>query len=88
MGQWQGKLFVFRDQKGRHHVATTYPDGFAVHIEVFQVTGPYKPIANVTIVDDVSKWLDNLENEGFTMQPSSSLPGPIVFPGDTFGFRR
>ena len=72
MGQWKNKLFVFKDEQGKEHVTTTLPAGIAKsQIQVFQASGPYRPIANAAILDDASKWMAQLENQGFKFERSS-----------------
>ena len=72
MGQWNSKLYVFKDEDGREHITTTLPAVFdKLQIRVFQVSGPYRPIAKSAILDDTSKWMASLENQGFMIERSS-----------------
>jgi hypothetical protein len=74
MGQWNGKLFVFKSRDGEEYVIPSLSVLFEkLQVRVFQASGPYMPVGwpKPAVVSDASEWMAKLQEEGFRFEPSS-----------------
>jgi hypothetical protein len=74
MAQWNGKIFVVKNQDGEEWVIPSLSVLFEkLQVRAFQASGPYMPIGwpKAAQVGNASEWMANLQAEGFRFEPSS-----------------
>ena len=72
MAQWNGKLFVFRDDYGWDRVSIACPgNSGTATVRAYAVTGPFIPIGMQKTITtrDADQWLADLLQQGFRCEP-------------------
>lgn len=67
---WKGKFVIVRDDSGQQYASLAMPTGLvnADRVRCFTGSGPTIPVGTGrTEIDDVAKWLKEMENKGFSL---------------------